>query len=103
MSESIRYRDSVGSGNAPGAQSAATALAANSARTGFQIQNLDTGALFVKFGASASSSSYGFVLKGGTGAADGTGGSFAMFGPEVYRGIITVASAGTPSYTALEL
>ncbi len=103
MSESIRYRDSTGSGNAPGAQSAATALAANAARTGFQLQNLDTGALFVKFGTGASTSSYSFVLKGGSGAADGSAGSFAMFGPEVYRGIITVASSGTPSYTALEL
>lgn len=103
MSNILQFRDSVGSGNTFSAQSASTALALNTARTGFQIQNLDTAALYVKFGAGASTSSYSFILKGGTGAADGTGGSFAMLTGEIWRGIVTVASAGTPSYIALEL
>lgn len=103
MAAILEFRDSVGSGNAFGAQSSTTALAVNQARTGFQIQNVDTGALFVKFGPSASTTSYSFVLKAGTGAADGSGGSFSMMSGNVYRGIITVASAGTPSYAILEL
>lgn len=100
---SLEFRDSVGSGNAYGAQTSTTALAANSARTGWQIQNLDTAILYVKLGAGASSSSYNFVLKAGTGAADGTAGSFAMMDGNVWRGIVTVASAGTPSYAVIEL
>jgi hypothetical protein len=103
MSQTVLWRDSVGSGNTFGAQSASTALAANSARVAYQIQNLDTAALFVKLGTGASTSSYSFVLKGGSGAADGSGGSTSDYGTVVYRGIITVASAGTPSYVALEL
>lgn len=98
----LTYRDSLGSGNTYGPQSAATALAANSARTGFQIQNLGTNVLYVKFGTGAASDSYSFVLKAGSGAADGTGGSFAMMDGNVYRGIITIAGT-SPSYVALEL
>lgn len=85
-----------------GAQASATALVANSAREFVQIQNQDTGALFVYFGSGASTTKYHFILKGGTGAADGTGGSFSTQSV-VYRGIITVASATTPSYSILEL
>lgn len=100
---SLEFRDSVGSGNAFGPQTATTALAANSARTGFQIQNEDNAVLYVKLGAGASSSSYSFVLKAGSGVADGTGGSFSMMDGNVWRGIVTVASGGTPSYAILEL
>lgn len=85
-----------------GAQTSATALVANSNREFVQIQNQDTNALFVYFGTGASTTKYHFVLKGGTGAADGTGGSFSTQAV-VYRGIITVASAGTPSYSLIEL
>ncbi len=86
-----------------GAQTSTTALVASFARIGFQIQNLSgANQLYVYFGAGASSSVYSFVLKAGSGAADGTGGSFAMFGPEVYRGIITIAGT-SPSYAILEL
>ncbi len=86
-----------------GAQTSTTALVANTARTGFQIQNLSgANQLYVNFGTGASSSVYSFILKTGSGAADGTGGSFAMFGPEVYRGLITIAGT-SPSYAILEL
>lgn len=98
----VTHRDAVASGSKDGAQTGATALAINSVREFFQIQNQDTGALFVYFGTGGSTSKYHFVLKGSTGAADGTGGSYNSQAC-VYRGIVTVASAGTPSYSILEL
>lgn len=85
-----------------GAQAAATALLANSAREFFQIQNQDSNPLFVYFGSGATTSKYHFVLKAGTGAADGTGGSYSSQAV-VYRGIITVASSGTASYSIIEI
>lgn len=100
---SLEFRDSVGANNAFGAQSSTTASAANPNRTGFQIQNLDTAILYVKFGAGASSSSYSFILKAGSMAADGTGGSSSYMEGNIWRGVISVASAGTPSYAFLEL
>lgn len=100
---SLQFRDSLGINNTFGAQTAVTASAANSLRSGFQIQNLDTGVLYVKLGAGASTTSYSFILKGDTLALDGTGGIFPMLAGDVYRGVITVASAGTPSYAFLEI
>lgn len=100
---SLEFRDSLGTNNQFGAQTSTTVSAANPNRTGFQIQNLDSGILYVKFGASASTSSYSFILKAGTGSADGTGGSSSYMEGNIWRGIITCASAGTPSYAFLEL
>jgi hypothetical protein len=80
----------------------ATALASFPDRVGFSIQNQATSALFVKFGASASTSNYDIVLKGGAGAADGSGGAIFESGPLVYTGIITVAASGTPSYSSTD-
>jgi hypothetical protein len=80
-----------------------TALAAFADRRFFSIQNLDTGALYVKFGTGATTSSYDIILKGGAGAADGSGGAIVEAGECVYGGIITVASSGTPSYVAYDL
>lgn len=85
----------------PGAQTSTTALFANSAREWFQIQNQGTNTLFIYFGAGASSSVYHFILKGSTGAADGTGGSFSSQAA-VYRGLITIAGT-TPSYSVIEI
>ena len=99
---SLEFRDTLGSGAQSGAQTAATALAANSARTGFQIQNVGTNPLFVLLGSGASSTVYHFILKASTGAADGTGGSFAMMDGNVWRGIVTVG-ATSPSYAVVEL
>lgn len=99
---SLEFRDSLGANNQTGPQTATTVSAANSARTGFQIQNLSTNILYVNLGAGASTSVYSFILKASTGTADGTGGSFAMLqGGNVYRGIITVAGT-SPSYAFLE-
>lgn len=85
-----------------GAQTSSTALVANTNREFVQIQNQDTNPLFVYFGTGGSTTKYHFVLKGGTGTEDGTGGSFSSQSA-VYRGIITVASSGTPSYSLIEL
>jgi hypothetical protein len=85
-----------------GAQTSTTALVANSARTGLQLQNQGTNPLFVFFGSGASTSVYNFILKACTGAADGTGGSFSMMDGNIYRGIITIAGT-SPSYSIIEL
>lgn len=62
------------------------------------IQNLDTDALAVKLGASATSSSYSMILKACTGAADGSGGSITI---ENWVGAVSVAAmTGAASYIA---
>lgn len=95
-------RDSINS-RTNGSSSSATALVAFTDRRLFSIQNLDTGALFVKFGAGATTSSYDIILKGGSGVADGSGGAIIEAGECVYGGIITVASSGTPNYVAYDI
>ena len=71
-----------------------TALAANDNRSGWHIQNLDDAAVYVKLGAGVSASDFSFVLKAGTAANDGNGGSF---GDNSYTGIVTIAAAtGNP-------
>ena len=102
MSAILEFRDSVGANNGTAVSTSATALPANTARTGFQIQNQGTNPLFVYFGAAGSTIQYNFILKGCTGAADGTGGSFSMMEGNVYRGLVTVASVSI-SYSILEL
>ena len=99
----LEFRDSLGSGSAVGAQTSTTALAANSARTGFMIQNQSTNILYVNFGdVAADSTHYIAILKACTGTADGTGGSLSMMDGNVYRGLITVGGT-SPSYSILEL
>lgn len=99
MATIIQQRSKVNSRSA-GPIATATALASFGDRCGFTIQNQATAALFVKFGDSCSTSDYDIVLKGGAGAADGSGGALYERGTMVYTGIITVAASGTPSYTA---
>lgn len=77
-------------------------IAANGARKGWAIQNLDTDPLFVRLGTGASSSIFHFVLKGGTGTDDGTAGSISQTDGSVYQGIISVAGT-TPRFTILEM
>ncbi len=98
---SVYQRDAVASGSKDGAQTSTTALVANTARTYFQIQNQGTNQLYVYFGTGASTSVYHFILKGATGAADGTGGSYAS-AQITYRGLITIAGTN-PSYSVVEL
>lgn len=88
--------------NTPTIASAATALASNSARMGFSIQNLGTNPLFVLLGSGATTSVFHVVLRAGTGADDGTGGILTMTDGTVYTGIVTVAGT-SPRYTVLEM
>ena len=95
--QTIKLRKSVNT--AP--VSAATALEANEARVNYFIQNLGTNPLYVKEGSGATSSDFTFVLAGGTGADDGTGGSMGSSSGEVYTGVITIAGT-SPRYTITE-
>ena len=62
------------------------------------IQNLDDAALAVKYGASAATNSFHLILKAGTAANDGTGGTLLI---ENYIGEVSVcAMTGTASYMA---
>lgn len=88
--------------NTPSIQSSATALAANSQRGAFIIQNLGTNALFVRLGDGASTTVFTVVLKAGTGQDDGTGGTLSMEQTTMWTGIITVAGT-SPRYTVTEL
>jgi hypothetical protein len=88
--------------NTPSIQSSTTALASNPLRIVWNIQNLSTNVLYVLLGTGASSTVFHFVLKAGTAANDGTGGSVGMEEGVIYTGPITVAGT-TPSYTALEI
>lgn len=81
---------------------AGTALAANSARGGWMIQNCGTNPLFVLLGAGASTSVFHAILKGGSAPDDGLGNSWEMTEGTVYTGIITVAET-SPRFVVLEL
>ena len=81
---------------------AGTALAANTARIGWAIQNTGTNPLFVLLGAGATSSVFHFVLKGGSGASDGLGGSLTFTSGTIYNGIVTVAGTN-PLFVVTEL
>ena len=90
--------------NTPSIASSTTALAANSLRAAWSIQNLDgSNPLFVLRGSGASSTVFHTVLKVGSVNDDGTGGSISESGPVVFTGIISVYSAGTPRYTVTEM
>lgn len=93
---------SVSTANTPSIQSNATALAANPARKGWQIQNVGTNPLFILLGTGASTSLFHTVLKGGTGNSDGLGGSISQEAGVIYTGIITVAGT-SPLYVVLAL
>lgn len=88
--------------NVPTVRTSATALAANTARIAWSIQNQSTNVLFVLLGSGATTSVYHYTLKACTGAADGTGGSLSMESGTVYNGVITVAGT-SPSYTVADI
>lgn len=92
---------SSGSTNTPSIASAATAIAANTSRQAWSIQNLGTNTLFVRLGAGASTSVFHFVLKAGSINDDGLGGEVNQTDGIVYNGIITIAGT-SPRYTAWE-
>lgn len=86
----------------PSVASATTALAPSTKRVGWLIQNLGTNPLFVRLGASASSTVFNFVLAAGTVNDNGTGGMYAQTEGLVYTGLITIAGTA-PRYTITEL
>lgn len=92
----------VGSSNTPAIASAAVALAANSARGAWMIQNLGTNVLFVRFGDGATSTVFHAALKGGLGNDDGNGASLAQEAGVVFTGIISIAGT-SPRYAVTEL
>ena len=91
-----------GNANTPSIASAATVLASNPARAGWQIQNLGVNPLFVLLGSGASTTVFHEVLKGGTGNDDGLGAKLTQFNNIVYTGIITIAGT-SPRYSVLEI
>lgn len=92
----------IGNLNTPSIASAATALAANTSRIAWMIQNLGTNALFVRLGASASITVFHMVLKAGTANDDGAGGSFSQMEGVIYTGIVTIAGT-SPRYVVTEI
>lgn len=92
----------VAEANTPAILSGATALEANENRKGWQIQNVGINPLFILLGDGATTSVFHAVLKGGSGASDGLGGSMAQLDGAVYTGKITIAGT-SPSYVVLEV
>lgn len=65
------------------------------------IQNLDDAAVYVRYGTGASSSAFQFVLKAGTAANDGNGGSVVI---DDWIGVVSIAAAtGSPRVIAYKL
>lgn len=88
--------------NTPSIASSTTALAANANRTQWVIQNLGQNPLFVRLGASASTTVFHVVLKAGSANDDGTGGVISQDTGAVYCGLISIAGT-SPRYTVLEM
>lgn len=80
---------------------AGTVFLANTARVYFQIQNVGTNPIYLKFGTGASSTDYSEILKGGTAGLDGTGGIYKS-STVVYTGVVSVGGTA-PTYVAYEL
>lgn len=76
-----------------------TVLPANEDREELFVQNLATGSLYVKYGSSASNSSFNFILAGNTVANAGDGGSLSDLN---YTGIVSVSGAVSPNYIVWE-
>jgi len=89
--------------NSPTAGTGATALASNTNRQWWQIQNQGVAPIYIALGTGATSipGGYHFAIAGGATAGDGTGGMIGPMGAVVYTGPITVAGA-SPRYSVLE-
>jgi hypothetical protein len=75
-----------------------TVLQANANREELFIQNLQSGNLYVKYGTSASSNSFNFVLASTTASGGGDGGGLSDLN---YTGIVSVSGANS-SYICWE-
>lgn len=98
MSYAIEFSSQVHT--TTGISASATALSENENRRCILIQNLGTNPLFVKFGASASTSDFNVVLQAGTANDDGLGGVLS-YDVLSYTGVITVAGT-SPRYVATD-
>lgn len=81
--------------------SATTAAEPNTARISYVIFNLGTNPLFVKEGASATTSDFSYVLAAGSSNDNGTGGAYESPSTQVYTGVITIAGT-SPRYVIVE-
>ena len=88
--------------NTPSIASSTTALAANSERGAWMIQNLGQNQLFVRLGTGASTTVFTVVLKAATANDDGTGGTFAQEAGVIWTGEVSIAGT-SPRYTVTEL
>lgn len=77
----------------------ATVLNPNIYRRELYIQNLATGALYVKYGAGANISSFNFILAANTSTNAGDGGSLS---DQAYNGAVSVSGVDSPRYIAWE-
>lgn len=85
--------------NSTASGSNGTILQANEDRLELFVQNLATGALYVKYGISASDTSFNFVLAGNSYSNAGDGGSLS---DQAYTGSVSVFSSATPNYISWE-
>lgn len=88
--------------NTPAIIATATALASNTKRNGWSIQNLGTNVLFVRLGTGATTSVFHYCVKGGGGNDDGTGGSVSQTDGVVFTGEISIAGT-SPRYVVSEM
>jgi len=88
--------------NTPSIASSTTALNNNPARSAWNIQNVGTNVLYVNLGGTASTTVFHQALKAGTGASDGTGGTWGQSTGTVFTGPITIAGT-SPQYVVMEI
>ena len=79
--------------------SSVTLMTASDYRKAFSVTNQGTTIVYVKLGASATSSSWHYILPGGGAADDGNGGSVSIDG---YVGQVSVCSASTGRVSFVE-
>jgi hypothetical protein len=75
-----------------------TVLQENANREELFVQNLQSGNLYVKYGASANSNSFNFILTSGSASGAGDGGSLSDLN---YTGIVSVSGV-SPNYICWE-
>lgn len=77
-------------------------LAANTARKSWFVQNLATGALYIKFGTAATNSSFNVVLKGQTNSDSFDGASWTDEGAR-YKGNVSTTGIGPANFIIWEM
>lgn len=77
----------------------AEALAANSSRKKWSLQNLGTNVLYVRLGSGASTTAFHVALQAGTANDDGKGG---FVSDDSWQGVVSVAGS-SPRYTVMEM